>query len=267
MQPHDGKTDWSLHVPPEAGPRNPTVSRFLQLNNKKKKKKEPSRRQVTLLHMRQTCLRLKQEKEQYAHVRGNLSVEPDLRKLSLRPHGRFAGAPCPARDQQAPQLLKPPETDLEFKMAALQQQQLQQQDTIDAIPDEIKSECRNSVLSLFPDLDPDHLTQVCEEGLWQSVDIIEKILDDQEDGNHYPKAPKSTLKRKRSDQEDPNSPKCTAKKWDSLERRQERKDVLYFRTRSASSHTPVSSVLIARDCLIILSLYQCSCAFICSFGV
>lgn len=100
-----------------------------------------------------------------------------------------------------------------------------------AISDEVKSACRIEVLSLFPDIDPDHLTLICGEGLWQPQAIIEQILNQQEDGTQYPKAPKTNLKRKRDD-EDAVSSESAAKKWDNQERRLQRRHVSYFKIRS-----------------------------------
>lgn len=103
---------------------------------------------------------------------------------------------------------------------------------VDAIPDSVKSDCRINVLSLFPDIDPDHLTLLCEEGLWQSDGIIEQILNQQEEGKQYPKAPKPNLKRKRDDEENP------ILQWDNLERRSQQRPLGYLKTRSVPTKTP-----------------------------
>lgn len=159
--------------------------------------------------LRQAWARCEQVNQQLPAI-ARLDPAPDrlarhLASISLRAHN-VAYTTCAAANQQ-------------------------QQDAMDAISDDVKSMCRVEVLALFPDIDPDHLTLVCEEGLWQPQGIIEQILNQQEDGRSYPKAPKTSLKRKRDD-EDTVSPECAAKKWDNQERRHQRRNVSYFKTRS-----------------------------------
>lgn len=91
--------------------------------------------------------------------------------------------------------------------------------------DDAKSECRNNILGLFPDIDPDYLAALCENSLWQQDGIIAQILDQQESGRPYPKASKSHKKRKREeeDDKDPMASKNLARKFDSEERRRELK--------------------------------------------
>lgn len=256
MQPHNGKPQRLL--PPQTRPQTKPQSGAEQFDPTQ----DSSRcRKAAYFRAKHAFRKKFQGKKQQPHDRGSPRLEIEFHNLSLQQFGHLAGAPRAAADQQAPQQL--PETSQALKMAALHEQQ---QDSIDAISDEIKSECRDGVLALFPEIEPDHLTLICEEGLWQLDGIIEKVLNEQEDGKHYPKAPKSTLKRKRSEDEDPTSPKYAAKKWDSIERRHERKDISYFKTRSASSKIPtfpkpIQPVPELRKCLD-PSLYQCSCTFI-----
>lgn len=100
------------------------------------------------------------------------------------------------------------------------------------IPDRAKSECRAAVLSLFPDIDPDHLNHLCDERQWSPALVIEFILTQQDEDVQYPKAPKMNLKRKRQDEDGPSTPpEKSAKKWDTEERRQERRANSYFKTR------------------------------------
>ncbi|KAF3767644.1 hypothetical protein M406DRAFT_244120, partial [Cryphonectria parasitica EP155] len=65
------------------------------------------------------------------------------------------------------------------------------------VSNETKSTCRALVLSIFPDIDPDHLDVLCEERQWSSSGVLEHILNQQEDGIQYPTALKANLKRKR----------------------------------------------------------------------
>lgn len=87
--------------------------------------------------------------------------------------------------------------------------------------DEEKSICRRGILDIFPDIDPDHLTALCEQSSWSQDGIIEQILNEQESGRPYPRAARPNLKRKREDldDEEPLPPEDWAKKFDNEERR------------------------------------------------
>lgn len=96
--------------------------------------------------------------------------------------------------------------------------------------DEAKLQCRSNILVIFPDIDPDHLTALCEQGLWLQDGIIEQILNEQESGRPYPRAPRPSLKRKREDLDDEEStaPENWAKKFDNEERRARSQIPEYF---------------------------------------
>lgn len=105
----------------------------------------------------------------------------------------------------------------------------QQQDRMD--PREgVKSQCRNSVLAALPDIDPECLTGLCEEAQWDPNLVIDRILDQVENGHPYPTAPKPNLKRKRDDDEEEQGPKMAAKRFDNDERRLQRKTASYLTT-------------------------------------
>lgn len=107
----------------------------------------------------------------------------------------------------------------------------------DQQPDEAKSQCRSDILTVFPDIDPDHLTTICEQGQWLQDGIIEQILDDQESGRPYPKAPKPSLKRKRGDdRDDAQAHENLAKKFNEDEHRAKPKPKQYWDDRSVFYH-------------------------------
>lgn len=103
------------------------------------------------------------------------------------------------------------------------------------VSDETKTQCRITVLELFSDMDPDHLSRACEQGRWNPEDIISQVVNDMEDGKPYPKTQKMSLKRKRDDdEEDLSSPEKTAKKWDNAGRRSQFRDAKSSYTRMRS---------------------------------
>ncbi|KAJ4389940.1 hypothetical protein N0V93_007413 [Gnomoniopsis smithogilvyi] len=103
------------------------------------------------------------------------------------------------------------------------------------ISDEAKSQCRINVLELFRDMDPDHLRLVCEQGRWNPGEVISQVVNDMEDGRPYPKMQKISLKRKRHDEEDADSPENAAKKWDNVGRRSQPRDAKSSYTRASHS--------------------------------
>lgn len=108
-----------------------------------------------------------------------------------------------------------------------------QQDSMTEEPsDEAKSRCRDAILEIFSDIDPEHLTTICEQGLWQQISIVEEIVNQQDNGYPYPRALKPSLKRKRGHDDDPATPENLAKKFDNEERRAESKTREYFTRRS-----------------------------------
>lgn len=108
------------------------------------------------------------------------------------------------------------------------------------ISEETKTQCRITVLELFSDMDPDHLSHACEQGRWNPEDIISQVVNDMEDGKPYPKVQKTSLKRKRGDEEeDFSSPEKVAKKWDNAGRRSQFRD-------AKSSYTRMRSVLLLK---------------------
>lgn len=167
-----------------------------------------------------------------------VALSATLRHLSLEDRGRSDKpsdkTPLSSGTQHDTQTLLPSETSFASKMAALYQQQ---QDNLDAMSDEVKSQCRISVLALFPDIDPKYLTQLCDEAIWNPNTVIEQILNQQEDGVDYPRAPKTDnlKKRKRQDDDAPTSSQELAKEWDNLERRQTPRDQSYHKARFAPS--------------------------------
>lgn len=106
------------------------------------------------------------------------------------------------------------------------------------VSDETKSQCRINVLELFCDMDPDHLSRVCEQGRWIPEDIIRQVVNDMEDDNPYPKIQKLSLKRKRDDKEDATTPESEAKKWDNVGRRNQARDPKSSYTRMRSVFSP-----------------------------
>lgn len=140
------------------------------------------------------------------------------------------------------------ETSLASSMAALNLQQQQDGmdpvdpvDAMDACSDDIKSQCRNHVLSLFPDIDLKYLAQLGDEARWCPDNVIEQILNQLEDGVDYPRAPKNNNLKKRKHQDDnaSASPQEAAKEWDNLERRQIPRTDSYRKTRFAPSRQPL----------------------------
>lgn len=105
----------------------------------------------------------------------------------------------------------------------------QQQDRMDP-RERIKSYCKNSVLTALPDIDPACLTKLCEDAQWDPNLVIDRILDQAENGNPYPTAPKPNLKRKRDEDEHVQAPEAAARKFDNEERRSQRKTATYLAT-------------------------------------
>lgn len=101
----------------------------------------------------------------------------------------------------------------------------------EAPSDKSKSDCLSNVLAIFPDIDPDHAANLCEQALWLEDVIVEQILDEQESGRPYPKARKPTLKRKREDSEDPTTPENLAKRFDNDAHKAKFKSQLYWEQR------------------------------------
>lgn len=109
-------------------------------------------------------------------------------------------------------------------------QQQQQQDNRMDPAERVKSYCRTSVLTALPDIDPECLMHLCEEAQWDPNLVIDRLLDEVENGHPYPTAPKPNLKRKREDDEDTHGPEAAAKKFDNDERRSQRKTASYLTT-------------------------------------
>ncbi|KAI0482209.1 hypothetical protein GGR56DRAFT_619038 [Xylariaceae sp. FL0804] len=66
----------------------------------------------------------------------------------------------------------------------------------------MQAACKDSILRLFPDICPDYLAEVASRHAYQADTIISLILDQQEEGKHYPKsALGNPLKRKRAAEE------------------------------------------------------------------
>ena len=98
------------------------------------------------------------------------------------------------------------------------------------VEDETKSQCKISVTSTLPDIDPQYLARVCAEAEWDANRAIDQIFDQMENGKPYPRVPKQNiLKRKRDDEEEP-SPDNAAAKFDNEERRQQMKTTSYKKT-------------------------------------
>lgn len=114
------------------------------------------------------------------------------------------------------------------------------------VSDLTKSECRINVLELFSDMEPAHLTLICEQGRWNAEDVVRQVVNDMEDGKPYPRIPRVNLKRKRDTEDDADnddadaddaaaaSPEKAAKKWDNMARRMQARDPKssYIRMRS-----------------------------------
>lgn len=99
------------------------------------------------------------------------------------------------------------------------------------VDDETKSQCRISVNLALPDIDPEYLTRVCAEAQWDANRVIDRIFDQMENGNQYPRMPKpNLLKRKRDDDEEPPGPGDAAAKFDNEERRRQLKANSYKKT-------------------------------------
>lgn len=111
--------------------------------------------------------------------------------------------------------------------------QQQQANMANQPSDDAKSRCRTNILSIFPDIDLNHLTYLCEQGHWLQDGVVEQILNQQEDGHPYPKATRPNLKRKREEEEDDDSMALEnqAKQFDNEQRRQKLKPHTYLTTR------------------------------------
>lgn len=115
--------------------------------------------------------------------------------------------------------------------AAVQDQDEDQEDFGLYLADETKSQCKLSVVSTLPDIDPEYLTRVCTEAQWDANRVIDQIFDQMDQGQPYPRVPKpNLLKRKRDDDEEPSGPDKTAAKFDNEERRQQLKAASYKKT-------------------------------------
>lgn len=116
--------------------------------------------------------------------------------------------------------------------AATMQDQDQDQENFGLyLADETKSQCKLSVSSTLPDIDPEYLDRVCTEAQWDANRVIDQIFDQIERGNPYPRVPKpNVLKRKRDDEEEPSGPDRTAAKFDNEERRRQLKATSYKKT-------------------------------------
>lgn len=99
------------------------------------------------------------------------------------------------------------------------------------LADETKSQCKLSVVSTLPDIDPEYLTRVCTEAQWDANRVIDQIFDQIDNGRPYPRIQKpNLLKRKRDDEEEPSGPDKTAAKFDNEERRRQLKAASYKKT-------------------------------------
>ena len=98
------------------------------------------------------------------------------------------------------------------------------------IEEEVKEACREAVLSLFPDICPDFLRRICEEQSHDYERAVTHILDQSENGKSYPKRPRLSRKRKRSD-DDAEESDDGAKRFDNDERRRQPKHLAYLKTR------------------------------------
>ncbi|KAK4173608.1 putative E3 ubiquitin-protein ligase [Triangularia setosa] len=67
----------------------------------------------------------------------------------------------------------------------------------DVDPELSTEACEEAARNFFPDICPDYLRNIAKSQTWTAQGIIEHILDQQENGNKYPKRSKS-LKRKRA---------------------------------------------------------------------
>ncbi|KAI7784533.1 hypothetical protein LA080_009769 [Diaporthe eres] len=115
--------------------------------------------------------------------------------------------------------------------AAMQDQDEDQESFGLYIADETKSQCKLSVVSTLPDIDPEYLTRVCTDAQWDANRVIDQIFDQVENGKPYPRVPKpNLLKRKRDDDEEPSGPDVTAAKFDNEERRLQLKAASYKKT-------------------------------------
>lgn len=115
--------------------------------------------------------------------------------------------------------------------AAMQDQDGHQESFGLYLEDETQSQCKLSVISTLPDIDPEYLTRVCTEAQWDANRVIDQIFDQVENGKPYPRMPKpNLLKRKRDDDEEPSGPDQTAAKFDNEERRRQLKLASYKKT-------------------------------------
>lgn len=109
-------------------------------------------------------------------------------------------------------------------------QELEDQDSLD-LSDETKSQCRISVIATLPDIDPEYLTRVCTEAQWDPNRVIDRIFDQVENGEPYPRVPKpNSLKRKREDDDEASEPDNPAARFDNEERRRQGKATSYKKT-------------------------------------
>jgi hypothetical protein len=69
-------------------------------------------------------------------------------------------------------------------------------DPLEAPSNSLWLECRENVQACFPDMCPDHLTQIATQFQWEHARIIDHVLDEQDRGNPYPTR-STSLKRKR----------------------------------------------------------------------
>lgn len=106
----------------------------------------------------------------------------------------------------------------------------QHQGIMDPSAERARSDCRARVLTALPDIEPEFLSRLCNEAYWDPNLAIDRILDQVESGQPYPKVPKPNLKRKRQDDEDTPGPETAAKKFDNDERRSQRKTNSYLTT-------------------------------------
>lgn len=96
--------------------------------------------------------------------------------------------------------------------------------------EQVRSLCRASILTALPNIDLEYLMRLCEEAQWDPNLVIDRILDQVENGHPYPTVPKRNLKRKREDDEEDTTPESAAKKFDNDERRSQRKNASYLTT-------------------------------------
>jgi hypothetical protein len=114
--------------------------------------------------------------------------------------------------------------------AAAMQDRQDVQLTRGSFDDHKHSQCKTSVTSTLPDIDPEYLARVCAEADWDANRVLDLIFGQMENGKSYPRVPKpNRLKRKRVEDEAP-PPANPAAKFDNEERRQQPKAASYKRT-------------------------------------